>query len=147
MVALEAEALAVEQAPDARRNLFQGAHRLLGQRADLLHPRGDAMPQPRDEAAGIQPPSVAISIAAATGFRNTTGITPSPTVIRSVSASAVAAVETPPARKQSSHNQSSSSPAASAAIANAGSSSGGRSAVKTTPSLVTVVRPRRSADA
>src|SRR5262249_6189233 len=60
--------------------------------------------------------------------------------MRVVAASAVALVAIPPARKQSSHNHSSSSPADSVAAANAGSSSGGRSAVKTTPSLVTSAR-------
>jgi hypothetical protein len=81
--------------------------------------------------------SVAISIAQATGLRRTAGITPSPTVIRSVAASAVALAAIPPARKQSSQSQSSSRPADSVATANAASSSGGRSAVKMTPSLVT----------
>ena len=71
---------------------------------------GTPCPSPATKRPGYSRASVAISIAAATGLRKTTGMTPSPTVIRSVTASAVAAAETPPARKQSSHTQSSSNP-------------------------------------
>lgn len=83
---------------------------------------GTPCPRPATKRPGWSRARVAISIAAATGLRNTAGITPSPTVMRVVAASAVALVAIPPARKQSSHSHSSSRPADSALVANAASS-------------------------
>src|SRR6478735_6240557 len=43
VVALRAEALTRDQAPDGDSRLLERAHRLRRQRADLLHPRGHAV--------------------------------------------------------------------------------------------------------
>jgi hypothetical protein len=73
----------------------------------------------------LEPPRVQASkrrelIAAIAGFRTGAGSNPTPTPIDSVTASAVAAIVSPPDKKQSSISQSVSNPSSSTWTANAG---------------------------
>ena len=55
VVAVEGEALPAEEAADGDRHLLERPHRLLGQGADLVHPRGHAVAETGDEAARVEP--------------------------------------------------------------------------------------------
>ena len=141
--AIDLQRVTGQQPPDRVDGLLERHEPVRRPRADLPHPLLHPMPEPAVNRSGCSLASPAISIAAIAGLRTAAGRSPMPTPIRSVTASAVAAMVRPPARKQSSTTHSSSKPSCSARRANAGSSSGGHSGRNRRPSLIVRLRLQR----
>ena len=96
---------------------------------------GTPWPTPGSNRPGWRRARKANSMASSAGLRSGTGQMPMPTLIRSVSARAAVADDTPPAQPRSSTTQNSSAPAVSQYRTAWRSCSGGRSRSNITPRL------------